>query len=138
MQLDGLLSALGQTGAFQSLLESIEKRRPLAGQQILRSARPYVAAALSRYLNRPVLFITDRVERAYNITEQLPVWMPNREITRFLEPSAAFYERTPWSEEVLRSRLNTLGMWFHYEKGASPPFVVTSTQALMQKNSACP
>lgn len=133
MQLDGLLSALSQTGAFQALLESIEKQRPLTGQQILRSARPYVAAVLAQYLNRPILFITDRVERAYNITEQLPVWMPDRDVTRFLEPSAAFYERTPWSEEVLRSRLNTLGMWFHYEKGAPPPFVVTSTQALMQK-----
>ncbi|MBZ0309121.1 MAG: hypothetical protein K8I82_23860, partial [Anaerolineae bacterium] len=132
MQLEGLLDALSQTEAFQTLLSSLEEKQSLVGQQILRSARPYVAAALAKRLNRPVLFITDRVDRAYNVAEQLPVWLPDRTITRFLEPSAAFYERAPWPEEVLRSRLNTLGLLSNPQED-NPSFVVTSAQALMQK-----
>lgn len=133
MRLDGLLPALAQTGAFQSLLKNIEDKQPLVGQQILRSARPYVTAAIADALNRPILLITDRVDRAYNITEQLPVWLPERTASRFLESSAAFYERAPWSEEVLRARLNTLGLLLNYEKNTPCPIIVTSAEALMQK-----
>ncbi len=133
MRLDGLLPALTQTGVFQSLLKNLEAQQPIAGQQILRAARPYVVAAIAQVVDRPILLITDRVDRAYNLTEQLPVWLPERSVSRFLEPSAPFYERAPWSEEVLRARLHTLGLFYHAKDAKTCPIVIASAEALMQK-----
>ena len=37
-------------------------------------------------IGRPVIVITATVERAHNITEQLPVWAPDVPAFRFAEP----------------------------------------------------
>jgi transcription-repair coupling factor (superfamily II helicase) len=81
--------------------------------------------------------LTGRVDRAHNIAEQLPVWIPDIPIERFAEPTAIFYERAPWTSTTIRSRLNTLatlvkpvGMTSNNER---PLVIVASAYALMQK-----
>jgi transcription-repair coupling factor (superfamily II helicase) len=133
MRLDGLVKVLTETPIFRQVVDSLRKQQPVLDQNILRSARPFVAAALARELKRPMLIITGRSDRAYNIVEQLPVWLPDAHLSRFLEPSPAFYERSPWSEEVIRARLETLGLLANWEDDHTPPIVVTSAHALMQK-----
>ncbi len=81
-----------------------------------------------------MIILTGRVERAYNITEQLPVWVPGRTVERFAEPTAMFYERSSWTITTIRSRLNTLSTLAAPDNSAEkPPLIVTSAYALMQK-----
>lgn len=139
MQLNGLLDVLAGTEAFQSLVKVLNTQA-YPDQMVVRSARPYVVAALARELARPVLVVTARVERAYDIAEQLPAWLPNTPILRFQEPTAMFYERASWTEVVTRSRLQTLAALAppvvpgnqSAVQSTTPPILVTSAYALMQ------
>ena len=89
-------------------------------------------------MKQPVLVVTATVERAYNVAEQLPVWLPGQSILRFAEPNSLFYDRTPWSETAVRSRIATLAALCPpvsapaQPAGERPPIIVTSALALMQ------
>ena len=138
MQLDGLLDILRRTGAYRGLLDGLAQGSPLPDQHILRSARPFVLAALASDLDRPLLIIAGRVDRAHNIAEQLPVWLPGRAIERFAEPTSIFYERSPWTPSAIQNRLTTLASLappVGVKRPASepPPIIVSSALALMQK-----
>lgn len=143
MQLRGLLGALQQTSNFASVWKTLQKRKhdALPDQHVLRSARPYVAAALADHaanqLQQPTLIITAGVERAYNVVEQLPVWLPDTSILRFAEPNAVFYERAPWTVQTIRARLDVLSALCPPpgapDRVGKPPVIVTSALALMQK-----
>ncbi|NLX10264.1 MAG: transcription-repair coupling factor [Chloroflexi bacterium] len=138
MHLTGLLERLRQIQAYQDLLRSLRERQPVADQHLLRAARPYVVAALAADLGRPVIVLTGRVDRAYNVAEQMPVWVPDLPVQRFAEPTAIFYERAPWTETTIRSRLDTLAtlvkpVGTRPEPDAPAPIVVSSAYALMQK-----
>ncbi len=109
MQLTGLLALLGKSPSYHQLRDSLTAGAGLADQRVLRAARPYVIAALVRDLRRPTLIVTSSVDRAYNITEQLPVWLPDFPVLRFAEPSALFYDRSPWASNTIRARLDVLG-----------------------------
>src|SRR5258708_22746253 len=108
MHLEGLLSVTRQLPVYQALLERLRTGGSTPDQHLLRAARPFVSAALANDLDRPVLVVTARVERAYNVVEQLPVWLPNKPVLRFTEPSSLFYERSPWASGTIRSRLEVL------------------------------
>ncbi len=138
MQLNGLLELLQQTPAYHALLRELQAGRALPDQRILRAARPFVIAALAADLNRPMLVIAGRVDRTYNLAEQLPVWLPERDVARFAEPPAIFYERAPWTAAAIQSRLATLAslagpVGTRSTAPARPPLIVTSAYALMQK-----
>lgn len=136
LQLTGLLEPLRQSAAYQDLVRRIRDRQPLPDQELLRAARPFLVAALAQDLTCPVIVLSGRVDRAYNLTEQLPVWAPGLPVYRFAEPTAIFYERAAWTSSVIHSRLSTLAALAR-PVGASaserPPVVVTSAYALMQK-----
>ncbi len=138
MQLNGLLELLRQSGTYRQLVDDLRAQRPVTDQQLLRAARPFVAAALAEDLLRPVVFLTGRVDRAHNLAEQMPVWLPDRSVERFAEPSASFYERSPWTGVTIRSRLNTLARFappigVAHPQADAPAVVVASAYALMQK-----
>ena len=111
MQLHGLLDALRETVPYRTALRSLQAGRnesviPALG--VIRSARPYVLAALSADWPAPVLYLTARVDRAYNTAEQLPVWLPGRSILRVGGPGPLFYERSAWLDTAARARIETL------------------------------
>ena len=105
-----MLAALEPLSSYHDLITRLQADHDgvLPDQGILRAARPFVSAALAHDLNRPVLLVTSRVERAYTLAEQLPVWLPQRQVLRFVEPSALFYERAPWAAAAIRARLAVL------------------------------
>ena len=77
--------------------------------------------------------MTSAVRRAYNISEQLPLWLDEpRRLHRFAEPSTQFYDRAPWDLSVIRNRVATLSALSHAAE-ACPPVVVASARALLQK-----
>ena len=137
MNLTGLLEKLRQTPAYRDLLHRLSAHEIFPDQHLLRAARPYVAATLAVDLQRPVIFLTGRIDRAHNIAEQLPVWIPDLPVQRFAEPTATFYERAPWTAYTIQGRLKTLAALAKpvgvQSTPALPPVVVTSAHALMQK-----
>lgn len=138
MRLTGLIDALRQTETYQKVLHNLRHNQAVPDQHVLRAARPYLVAALAYDLACPVVLVTGRVDRAYNLAEQLPVWAPDLHILRFAEPSAIFYERAPWTTATIQGRLDTLAalvkpVGISQEPDVSPPIIVTSAYALMQK-----
>jgi transcription-repair coupling factor (superfamily II helicase) len=135
MQLSGLLDLLRSAPAYKALLAAL--RQPDKSSVVLgalRSARPFVAAALARDWGAPVVYLTARIDRAYNVTEQFPVWLgADAPIHRFGEPASPFYERAPWGDSAVRNRLMTLAALADDSRTGMHPLVVTSARALMQR-----
>ena len=134
MQLSGLLDLLREAPAYRALLDSLHQSNDPLALGVLRAARPFVAAALARDWGAPVVYVTTRIDRAYNVSEQLPVWLGDADrIHRFGEPAPIFYERAPWGEPAIRSRIETLSALSRDEHVGQPPLIVTSARALMQR-----
>src|SRR4051812_43192405 len=136
MQLSGLIDLLREAPAYRALLDSLRASTEPTALGVLRAARPFVAAALARDWDAPVIYVTTRIDRAYNVSEQLPVWLGDADrIYRFGEPAPIFYERAPWGEPAVRSRIETLAALTPPGDVMpdQPPFVVTSARALMQR-----
>ncbi len=138
MHLEGLLSLMRQLPPYSALIEQMRTAGSTPDQHVLRAARPFVSAALAQDLKRPVLIVTGRVERAYNVAEQLPVWLPHTPVLRFAEPSSLFYERSPWAAATIRARLDVLAalcppVGLERDSQSRPPVIVASALALMQR-----
>ena len=76
---------------------------------LLRAARAATVAALAPQLDRPLLLIAARPDRAQALYEALRAFaLPPDRLWRFPEPTALFYERSPWPREVAAERLQVL------------------------------
>lgn len=137
MQLSGVTELLRSAEPYRELVRQLQQSQPgdPIGLGVLRSARPYVLAALAQDWQAPVVYVTARVDRAYNVSEQLPVWLPEREVLRFSEPAPLFYERSAWGETSIRNRIQTLAALMPPDEAQTDarPLVVTSARALMQR-----
>ncbi len=149
IRLDGLLEILRAAAPYRAALRSLRSDSangviPALG--VIRSARPYVLAALAADWNAPVLFLTARVDRAYNTAEQLPVWLPGRDVLRFNEPGPLFYERSSWLDTAARARIETLAALLPPDNSSPSPraergpggevaseVIVSSARALMTR-----
>ena len=137
MQLTGLLAAIRDSSAYRSPFTRLQAETITGHLSVIRSARPAVLATLAHDWQGPVIYLTAQVKRAYNVSEQLPVWLKATErIQRFAEPSAKFYDRVPWDKDVIRNRIATLNALLD-ESDTSPPIIVSSARALMQRTLAC-
>ncbi len=137
MNLTGLFEYLRSTRTYRGVLQALDRGVAVSDQHLMRAARPFVVASLAQDLQRPIVVISARVDRAHNLVEQLPVWMPERPVHRFAEPSALFYERAPWSMRAIQGRLQTLAALSKpvgvRQISTTLPLVVTSAYAAMQK-----
>ena len=144
MDLSGLLDILHTLPEYRRLLEGItrgeaHREQPLG---LIRSARPFVAAALARDIapqtgdrDRPVLIITARADRVHNLAEQLIAWCPDLRVLTFPEPNALFYERAPWGPRTTQARLQVLAELAGEGKTHqhTNTVIVTSARGLMQR-----
>ncbi len=132
MNLSGLLPLLTESFAYRQLVDDL--RTPHTGERrlrVLRSARPFLVAALARDLSRTILYVTARLDRAQAIHETLRAYLGDTPaLLRFPEPSALFYERAPWATEVVAERLNVLTRLAE-KPGFYQPVIVASARALM-------
>ncbi len=137
MQLTGLPDLLRDTPAYRALLSRLQNGTIDHNMlNVIRAARPFVAGALAYDWPAPIIYITGRVDRAYNVAEQLPVWVGERRVLRFAEPTPMFYDRAPWGETVIRNRIAALAALLppdDYDP-LPPPIIVTSARALMQRS----
>ncbi|MGQ9887185.1 MAG: transcription-repair coupling factor [Aggregatilineales bacterium] len=136
MLLSGLLDVLRASEAYRVALDQLKGAGSISDLRAIRAARPATAAALAADWPGPVVYIVARVDHAYNVAEQLPVWLGERPILRFAEPAPLFYDRAPWGETVIRSRIGTLAALLppdDFAQVGPPPVIVTSARALMQR-----
>lgn len=129
--LAGLLDILRESRLYKALLQNVTSAPARSPLSVARSARPFVLAALAADWDGPLLYLTPEARRAYNVSEQLPVWIDKPErLHRFAEPSALFYDRAPWDASVIRSRVETLSA-LQRQRPAQHPVIVASARALM-------
>ena len=132
INLPGLLNVLRQSSPYLTLLNELSNGRSSVPFNAVRSARPFVLAALANDWPGAVVYLTTEVRRAYNVSEQLPVWIDQPErLYRLAEPSALFYDRAPWDAVVIRNRIDTLAA-LSDGNAVRPPIIVSSARALMQ------
>ena len=132
LQLGGLLDILRDSPAYQQLRDGLQHSKHGAEINVVRAARPYVLAALTRDWTGPVIYLAATARRAYDVSQQLPIWLPDASaVQRFAEPSGQFYDRAPWDAGVIRSRLATLEA-LACASPSRPPVIVASARALMQ------
>jgi transcription-repair coupling factor (superfamily II helicase) len=135
MYLNGLVEVIRSTPAFRELVTRLKAGERLGDLGVLRAARPYVLAALAREWDAPLIYVTARIDRAYNVAEQLPVWLGDDVlIDRFAEPAPFFYERAPWGDATIQARIETLNALAPMSDAAREPLcIVTSARAVMQR-----
>jgi transcription-repair coupling factor (superfamily II helicase) len=133
----GLIEALESAdlaaGAFANAEESA-----LPSLGLRRAARLPVLAALHSHLQRPVLLLTDRTDRALTQIDELAL-LANEALRMFFpEPTPLFYENVPWGENTRRERLGVLTSLAAYHIPAltapvSPPVIVAPARAVMAR-----
>lgn len=146
MNVSGLLASFDALAAYRDLRDDLASGALPPPLGLLRAARPALLAALARDLARPLLVVAGSVERARALEHSLRDWALNPEsILRFPEPLALFYERTPWTDEVIAGRLRVLSTLYAQRSTQTPlplegggaggggQVVIASARALMQR-----
>ncbi len=140
MNISGLLRAFETLEPYQALKEDLQRGELPAPLGLMRAARAPLLAAVARDLNRPLLVITGTVSRAQKLAQSLRDWSGGSiSISRFPEPLTLFYDRAPWTDEVIIGRQRTLRALSILNDrqepggGMSPLIVVASARALMQR-----
>jgi len=132
-----LLSLIEEMPAYRQLLDRLERESGHAHVAVLDAAKPYFIAALFRRRRRPMLVVSAQPDMARRLYEQLLVWCHSSCVRLFPEPEALPYERTPLDDSAELERLQALsvlaGMTADSDGTSSPPLVVASAPAFMQK-----
>ncbi|NOX60451.1 MAG: transcription-repair coupling factor [Chloroflexi bacterium] len=141
LHLGGLVVLLRERPEFAALLESlIAGERPAHPLGVIASARSFVAAGLA-LAEWPIALLTARSETARQMAEQLQVWLgpESGRVHLFAEPDALPFERIHWSRETRQARLAALVALASWRRPGmqqtTPPVVVTSVRALMQRTA---
>jgi transcription-repair coupling factor (superfamily II helicase) len=139
MNVSGVLASFDLLEEYRALRAEMASGEIAAPLGLLRAVRPAVAVALAHDLKRPMLVVAGSVERAKGLVQSLRDWSPTPDrILSFPEPLTLFYERAPWTDEVITGRLHVLSAL--QSLSAQPPsaesdsslVVITSARALMQ------
>ncbi len=134
MDLTGLLNLITDMPAYLRLVDELEKKSGSARAAVLDAAKPYLIAALQKRLSIPVLTVTTQPENSKKLYEQLSTWRPAAEVKIFPEPEALPYEHIASDDSTELERLQALSALTNTGSvNASPPLIVTSAPALMQK-----
>jgi transcription-repair coupling factor (superfamily II helicase) len=106
----------------------------LPGQGLPRAARLPVLSALHADLNRPILLITGRADRALTLLDELGFWARTATRRYFPEPNPLFYEQAAWGNNTRRDRLQTItSLALYHLPGSKPaqhPIMVAPVRAV--------
>ena len=140
MNLSPLLKLFNQISGYNTFADALHSGQLLAPDSpplgVLTAARPALLAALQLDLQRPILFITARAERARIFTEQIQLWSQDPTSVHHLpDPDALPHEKVPWGSETIQGRLNALSALVQHgpddDDDQLPPIVVVSARGLM-------
>ncbi len=133
-----VLEAIRSLKAYPKLLESVRNGETLPGLGLMRAARLPLLAALWEDLKVPVLWVTDRTDRALAMLDELSFWMDRNALQIYPEPNPLFYEQAAWGTVTRRDRLNSLTSLAVYHflglpRPALPPVVIAPLRAVMTR-----
>lgn len=133
-----MLDQLRSHSAYVKTLEQIMTGQTLHGLGLSRPARLPVLASLCLDLNVPILLLTDRVDRALMMFDELNFWLPENPRFHFPEPNPMFYEPAAWGAVTRRDRLSALSALAQYHlPGSQKPgkalVVVASLRSAMTR-----
>lgn len=113
-----LLAPLAGLPAYQDLLLGLKEGEytgsSLRGLGLPRAVRLALLAALHHDLQKPILLLTNRADRALSLFDELSFWLPEGANLYFAEPNPSFYEDLPWSESTRHDRLRVLTEFSRY------------------------
>jgi transcription-repair coupling factor (superfamily II helicase) len=110
MDISRLLGEIRRLPEYHQLLEGISERSLGTAASLSRASRPAVAAALAHDLDRPILYLVSRADRALSLREEFKSWSPSLSILNFPDPEPLFYEQAAWSLRTRGARASVLGM----------------------------
>jgi transcription-repair coupling factor (superfamily II helicase) len=136
MSLEPLIRLIADSS--RELIQTLQAGESLPNLGLRRAARLPLVAALYGQLQRPILLLTDRADRALALADELGQWAPQAQRMIFPEPAPLFYENASWGETTRRERLNALTALAAYLiPGANapekPPLIIAPARALMTR-----
>jgi transcription-repair coupling factor (superfamily II helicase) len=135
LDLSKLLQLTTGVPAFEGVTAALESQSRTA-VSVVESAKPYLIAALYRRMGTPVIVVTAHPDRAKYLFEQLLTWCPGKPIRLFPEPETLPFERMASDNGTEVDRLQVLSMLAGIGTDGTPPLVIASAPALMQKTLA--
>jgi transcription-repair coupling factor (superfamily II helicase) len=154
MTLPDLLALFNDIADYRALaaaLDASPPRLPDAPLGLLAAARPAVLAGWHAHVQRPLVVVVARADRARALAQQICAWSPHPEaVLRLPDPDALPYERVAWGRDTIRERVSALEALVTWprtlpkkdkregEDGprkCPPPVVIVSARALMQKTA---
>lgn len=123
---------------FEPVFADLRAGQELSALGLRRAARLPFLVALQRQLNRPIVFLTDRTDRALAMQEELSLWAPSATRLFFPEPTPLFYENAAWGENTRRERLTALTTLAAYHIPGAPaasahPIIIVPGRGLMTR-----
>ncbi len=140
MNVSGLLTTIRALEPLLALRNDLEQGELPAPLGLMRAARAPVLAALTSELNRPFLVVTGTVDRAQKLAQSLRDWTGDTaRVLRLPEPLTLFYDRAPWTDEIIAGRLQAIRALAALQHTEGPVredtalVVVASARAVMQR-----
>jgi transcription-repair coupling factor (superfamily II helicase) len=134
---DAILSQIRALPAYEQLRAAGAGGLTGAGLGLPRAARLPVLTALHADLNRPVLLITGRADRALTLLDELGFWAPAAVRRYFPEPNPLFYEQAAWGNNTRRDRLQAITALSLYHlpayKPGTHPIIVAPVRSIMAR-----
>ncbi len=117
--------------AYRLLLDKLSKDN--ASALVFEGARPYLLACLYKDLKHPMLVITAQPEKSRRLGEQVSSWLDAQSILQLPEPDGLPYTRITPDIATELEKLQVLSQLARPSLSSSPPLVIASVPALLQK-----
>ncbi len=140
MDIAGLLNWLEELEPYRRLRADLRQGDLPTPLGLMRAARAPVLAKLVRDLaadgRRAALVVAGTTGRAQKLVQSLDDWSGgSASVLRFPEPLTLFYDRAPWTDEIVVGRLRVLSALYDRHEGGEdkePLVIVSSARAVMQ------
>ncbi len=133
-----ILEILSNQSAFQKLADEIRSGSAPDQLGFARSPRLPFLAAIQTVLDRPLLLISDKTDRALILEDEWDFWHQEQKLTLFPEPDPLYYEKVAWSRKTRRDRLAMLSdlseiMLPGSGAGKKNPLIIAPVRAVMTR-----
>ena len=133
-----LFSDIRKLHAYHALKQQIEAKQSVESLSLIRSSRLPIISALFFDLDRPVVYLTDRSDRAFSHLDEIRFWLGDQVPFNFPAPTPLFYEKAEWGAKTRRDRLQCLSMLAALQKPVTPkgmqnPLIIMPCRAIMTR-----
>ncbi len=132
-----ILEILSSQPAFQMLVDEIRSGKTQDQLGLVRATRIPILAAIQAELDRPLLLITDKIDRALILEDEWNFWFRDQPLTCFPEPDPLYYEKVAWGRKTRRDRLAILSLLSELMlpgvERKSQPLIIAPVRALMTR-----